>query len=231
MEGQSDPRLDRGLALGPGRVARLLGIVEIAADRLQGDVAGATTNLLLATLMNFVLLAVTRTVHRPSSYLAIVSSIALCQRTPDLKRHTLCSKSRYRKLQAQTNEQDTNTERAVPTERNHNMASTTLPTRSVTNDTDAIPDEDSSETTKLFNERLNAWKHACGYLEDYVSASEKVEHAHGKEYEKVLKTVSHPLKEGHHFDQTLGGIAGMFDNIRSNTQGISNSHCTLSSCV
>ena len=30
--------------------------------------------------------------------------------------------------------------------------------------------------------------------------------------------MSHPLKEGHHFDQSLGGIAGMFENIRSNTQ-------------
>lgn len=103
---------------------------------------------------------------------------------------------------------------------------TTLPTRSAMNDgaDDAIPDEDSSEVTRLFNERLQAYKHACAYLEDYVQATEKMQHAHGKEYEKVLKTVSHPLKEGHHFDQSLGGIAGMFDNIRSNTQGISNSH-------
>ncbi|KAK4580031.1 hypothetical protein LTR86_000233 [Recurvomyces mirabilis] len=103
----------------------------------------------------------------------------------------------------------------------------TLPTRSTTNNSnedDAIPDEDSSEVTKLFNERLQAYKHACGYLEDYVQQTEKMQHAHGKEYEKVLKTVSHPLKEGHHFEQNLGGIAGMFDNIRSNTQGISNSH-------
>lgn len=101
----------------------------------------------------------------------------------------------------------------------------TLPTRTATNSTDdAIPEEDSSEVTKLFHERLEAWKHACAYLEDYVSATEKMQYAHGKEYEKVLKTVSHPLKEGHHFDQSLGGIAGMFDNIRSNTQGISNSH-------
>lgn len=101
-----------------------------------------------------------------------------------------------------------------------------LPTRSATNSTedDAIPDEDASETTKLFDERLQAWKHACAYLEDYVTATEKMQHSHGKEYEKVLKTVSHPLKEGHHFDQSLGGVAGMFDNIRSNTQGISNSH-------
>ncbi|KAK4549518.1 hypothetical protein LTR36_006515 [Oleoguttula mirabilis] len=102
----------------------------------------------------------------------------------------------------------------------------TLPTRTATNSTDddAIPDEDSSEVTRLFHERLQAWKHACAYLEDYVAATEKMQHAHGKEYEKVLKTVSHPLKEGHHFDQSLGGVAGMFDNIRSNTQGISNSH-------
>ncbi len=32
------------------------------------------------------------------------------------------------------------------------------------------------------------------------------------------------MKEGHHFDQNLGGIAGLFENIRSNTQGIANSH-------
>jgi hypothetical protein len=39
-----------------------------------------------------------------------------------------------------------------------------------------------------------------------------------------LKTVSHPLKQGHHFDQSLGGIAGLFDNIRTNTQALVNSH-------
>jgi hypothetical protein len=32
------------------------------------------------------------------------------------------------------------------------------------------------------------------------------------------QTVKDPLKEGHHFDQSLGGVAGMFENIRSNTQ-------------
>jgi hypothetical protein len=101
----------------------------------------------------------------------------------------------------------------------------TLPTRSLSNDPDeAIPDEDSSETTKLFHERLQAWKHACGYLEDYITATEKVHHQHSKEYEKVLKTVSSPLKEGTHFDQNLGGVAGLFDNIRSNTQGMATSH-------
>ncbi|KAF4549736.1 Hypothetical protein D9617_20g027920 [Elsinoe fawcettii] len=101
-----------------------------------------------------------------------------------------------------------------------------LPTRTTTmsTDDDAVPGEDTSEVTKLFLERLQAWKHACGYLEDYIEATEKLQHHHGKEYERVLKTVSNPLKEGHHFDQTLGGVAGLFDNMRSNTQGLANSH-------
>ncbi|KAF2847512.1 hypothetical protein T440DRAFT_491945 [Plenodomus tracheiphilus IPT5] len=107
------------------------------------------------------------------------------------------------------------------------MAASELPSRSLTNrsaDEDAIPGEDTSEVTKLFAERLQAWKHAVAYLEDYVTATEKTNHAHGKEYERVLKAVKDPLKEGHHFDQSLGGVAGMFENIRSNTQGISNQH-------
>lgn len=102
-----------------------------------------------------------------------------------------------------------------------------MPSRTSTNrsgDDDAIPGEDTSEVTRLFAERLQAWKHAVGYLEDYITATEKTNHAHGKEYERVLKTVKDPLKEGHHFDQSLGGVAGMFENIRSNTQGISNQH-------
>ena len=93
----------------------------------------------------------------------------------------------------------------------------TLPTRSVSGSTaggsEAIPDEDSSETTKLFFERLQAWKHACAYLEDYITASEKSESSAAKEYQKVIKEVNKPLKEGHHFDQQTGGIAGMFDKL------------------
>jgi len=105
-------------------------------------------------------------------------------------------------------------------------ATSELPTRSFTNasDAEAIPGEDTSEVTKLFAERLQAWKHATSYLQDYITATEKTHHAHGKEYERILKTVKDPLKEGHHFDQSLGGIAGMFENIRSNTQGMSNQH-------
>ncbi|KAL9607765.1 MAG: hypothetical protein Q9167_007348 [Letrouitia subvulpina] len=109
------------------------------------------------------------------------------------------------------------------------MAATkhSLPTRttgiSLTDD-EAVPEIDPTNTSGLLQERLQAYKHACGYLESYITATEKVQKAHAKEYEKVLKTVSDPLKEGHHFDQKLGGIAGLFENIRTNTQSIANSH-------
>ncbi len=100
-----------------------------------------------------------------------------------------------------------------------------LPTRTTTNSTDeAVPDEDSSQTTKLFHERLQAWKHACDYIIDYIKATEKMHEHNSKECEKVLKTVNSPLKEGHHFHQQNGGIAGMFENVRTNTQGLANSH-------
>lgn len=90
--------------------------------------------------------------------------------------------------------------------------------RSFDEDEAVIDDQDASETTKLFNERLQAWKHACGYLEDYISATEKMHRDSQKEYERVLKTVSSPLREGHHFDQQMGGVAEIFENIRVNTQ-------------
>jgi hypothetical protein len=41
----------------------------------------------------------------------------------------------------------------------------------------------------------------------------------------AVQTVRDPLKEGHHFDQSLGGIAGMFENIRSNTQACASTCC------
>ncbi|KAH7410854.1 hypothetical protein BKA64DRAFT_772219 [Cadophora sp. MPI-SDFR-AT-0126] len=89
---------------------------------------------------------------------------------------------------------------------------------------DAVPLTDPKNTSELLAERLQAWKHAVGYLEAYVSATEKIQKAHAKEYEKVLKTISDPLREGHHFDQNLGGIAGLFENMRQNTQGMVNTH-------
>jgi len=82
----------------------------------------------------------------------------------------------------------------------------------------AVPDEDASEVSRLFEERLQAWKHAVSYLEDYISATEKMHHSNAKEYEKVLKTVSNPLKEGEHFDANPGGVVEMFDNIKTTTQ-------------
>ena len=98
------------------------------------------------------------------------------------------------------------------------------PTGGSLSDDEAVPETDPNDTSSLLLERLRAYKHACGYLEDYITAHEKAERAHSKEIEKVLKTVSNPLKEGHHFDQQLGGVAGLFENLRSNTQGIANAH-------
>lgn len=43
------------------------------------------------------------------------------------------------------------------------------------------------QVTKLFQERLQAWKHACGYIEEYITATEKMQLNQAKEYEKVLK--------------------------------------------
>ncbi|KAI1338778.1 PH domain-containing protein [Xylariaceae sp. FL0016] len=89
---------------------------------------------------------------------------------------------------------------------------------------EAVPDLDPTTTAGLLTERLQAWKHAVGYLEEYVGAVEKVHKQHSKEYEKVLKTISHPLREGAHFDQGLGGVAGFFENMRVNTQAMINSN-------
>lgn len=105
---------------------------------------------------------------------------------------------------------------------------TNLPSRAGTNTSafndEAVPEFDPTTSAGLLAERLQAWKHACGYLEDYIAAVEKIHGKHAKEYERALKTISQPLKEGHHFDQSLGGIAGFFENLRSNTQGIINSN-------
>ncbi|KAJ5928929.1 hypothetical protein N7466_007885 [Penicillium verhagenii] len=89
-------------------------------------------------------------------------------------------------------------------------------------DDEAIPDTDSSETSNLLIERLRAWKHMCGNLEDYVSTTAKLSKSQSKDHEKILKTVSQPLKEAHHFSQSEGGMAGLFNNMRNNSQGMVN---------
>lgn len=57
---------------------------------------------------------------------------------------------------------------------------------------DAVPTGDPLNTSDLLAERLQAWKHAVGYLEAYVTATEKVERAYAKESEKVLKVCFDP---------------------------------------
>ncbi|KAB5543004.1 PH domain-containing protein [Coniochaeta sp. 2T2.1] len=78
------------------------------------------------------------------------------------------------------------------------------------------------QTAGVLAERLQAWKHAVVYLEEYIGAIEKIHHAQAKEYEKALKTISKPLREGQHFDQSLGGVAGFFENMRANTEALIN---------
>lgn len=68
-----------------------------------------------------------------------------------------------------------------------NLPLRTTGTGSALDKDDAIPDVDPTDTSGLLQERLQAYKHACGYLENYIVATEKVQKAHAKEYEKILK--------------------------------------------
>ncbi|CAI7638380.1 unnamed protein product [Penicillium pancosmium] len=98
--------------------------------------------------------------------------------------------------------------------------------RTSMSDDEAIPDTDSSQTTNLLIERLRAWKHVCGNLEDYMTATMKISKSQSKDHEKILKvgglTVNEPLKESHHFSSSAGGIAGLIENMRNNSQGMVN---------
>jgi hypothetical protein len=46
------------------------------------------------------------------------------------------------------------------------------------------------QTAGLLAERLQAWKHAVGYLEEYMTSVEKIHKAQAKEYERALKVRS-----------------------------------------
>jgi hypothetical protein len=48
------------------------------------------------------------------------------------------------------------------------------------------------QTAGLLAQRLQAWKHAVAYLEEYFEAVEKIHKAQAKEYEKVLKVPFSP---------------------------------------
>lgn len=58
-----------------------------------------------------------------------------------------------------------------------------------TSDDEAVPEGDPSTTTGLLMERLQAWKHMCRYLEDYVTAVSKDEKTKSKEQERILKVL------------------------------------------
>lgn len=59
-----------------------------------------------------------------------------------------------------------------------------------------------------------------GSLEEYIGTIEKIHREQASQYDKALKTISKPLREGHHFDQNLGGVAGFYENLRLNTQAL-----------
>ncbi|KAK5217610.1 hypothetical protein LTR47_011844 [Exophiala xenobiotica] len=105
------------------------------------------------------------------------------------------------------------------------MAAPALPTRTKTmpdSDDEATPDGDPSSTAGLLAERLQAWKHMCKNLEAYITAVAKDQNTRAKDQEKILKTISSPLQEASHFDSALGGISGLFENLRANTQAQTN---------
>lgn len=65
----------------------------------------------------------------------------------------------------------------------------------------------SCQTSSLLLERLQAYKHAVGYLENYITETEKVEKAHAKEYEKILKVHEVPYIIG------LGDVKATLDGV------------------
>ncbi|RMZ82339.1 hypothetical protein DV738_g1768, partial [Chaetothyriales sp. CBS 135597] len=112
------------------------------------------------------------------------------------------------------------------------MATSEVPTH-IKTDTGFKQDDDGSRgdptaTISLLDGRLQGWKRACSYLEEYIAEVAKAEKSQAKDQEKVLKTLSGTIKESHHFDTALGGIAGLFENIRANTQAQSTLHAETS---
>ncbi|KAI5297310.1 hypothetical protein KEM55_004874 [Ascosphaera atra] len=80
------------------------------------------------------------------------------------------------------------------------------------------------QTAHLLVERLRAWKHACGYLEDYCESMEKMQKKHASEMEKVAKTVENELRERPQFDDSPNGFAALFRTLHDNTQNVANLH-------
>lgn len=74
----------------------------------------------------------------------------------------------------------------LPT-RSNTTATTATNTTTATSDDEAVPEGDPSTTTGLLMERVQAWKHMCRYLEDYITAVSKDEKTKSKEQERILK--------------------------------------------
>ena len=53
--------------------------------------------------------------------------------------------------------------------------------------TEAIPKGGTPDTASTLEQRLKAWKHMVGRLEDYMEQHESLYKTMGKEYEKVGK--------------------------------------------
>lgn len=105
--------------------------------------------------------------------------------------------------------------------------SPTNPARSDTLDsmasTDAVPKE-SGDIGVTFEERLRAWKHVVGNLTKYVEQHEDMHKHMAKEIEKIHKTIADPLMQAEMFTQQSGGVQALFENLRANTNALSNSH-------
>ncbi|OJK03475.1 hypothetical protein ASPACDRAFT_111269 [Aspergillus aculeatus ATCC 16872] len=89
-------------------------------------------------------------------------------------------------------------------------------------DEEPVLGSDSGETIHILLERLMAWKHVCEYLRSYIVATAKAQKSQSREYEMILKSVSSPLKESHHFKPSTDGVAGLFEDIYINTKEMVN---------
>lgn len=96
-------------------------------------------------------------------------------------------------------------------------------TMSTTASKDLVPLE-SGDIAVTLEERLRAWKHLVGNLEEFIEAHEQLYKATANQYEKVYKTIADPLKQSEMFTQQTGGVQSFFDNLRTNTQALANSN-------
>lgn len=102
---------------------------------------------------------------------------------------------------------------------------TDMVSRTATTDSDDnAPIGDPTSTMGLLLERVRAYKHMVSNLEDYVKAVAKYQANGAKEQEKIVKSIYQPLQETHHFDAANNGVAGLFENLRSNTAAIATLH-------